>query len=97
MKNSLGFFIALIIVLSLCIGCSIFGDEYDHLHSVEQSGEMICIVKKRLSAELKIRKPLTKAELFRFGVIYKPEEFPDLVVRNCSPLNNRMMLLSADR
>jgi hypothetical protein len=96
MKNTGGFLALIIIAVTLGFGCSVFGDDYDHLRSVEQSGEMICIVKARYSAEYKVSRPLSKADLFLFGNPYKSEEFPDLVVRNCDALNDKIMYVGAD-
>jgi hypothetical protein len=93
MKINIGLYAAIILAVTLCIGCS---DDYDHLRSVEQSGDMICIVKERYSAELKVRSPLTRAELFLQGNPYKPKEFPNLVVRKCGAVNETMMSLVAD-
>ncbi|MBS1793313.1 MAG: hypothetical protein JSS81_05635 [Acidobacteria bacterium] len=95
MKNTSGI-IALLLVAALGFGCSAFGDDYDHLQSVAQSGELICVVRARYSAELKVRRPLTKAELFLHGFPYKSEEFPELTVRGCDSLNDKLMTLSAD-
>lgn len=71
-------------------------DEYDQVRSAEHSGEMVCIVKYRLSAEYKVSKPLSKADLFLRGRPFQPEGIPGFDVRDCTSLNEKTMSLKTD-
>jgi hypothetical protein len=90
-----GFLTIIGFAVIICFGCSSL-DDYSHMGNVEQSGDMICIVKKRYSAEYRVSRPLSRGELFLRGNAYKSEEFPKLVVRDCSAVNEKMMSLQAD-
>ncbi len=96
MKNDFNLFVLITLGAAVCLGCSIFSDDFDQVRSVAQSGDFICIVKARLSAEYKVRSPLSKAELFIHGSSYRSEDFPNIVVRNCTAIDDKMMSLKAD-
>lgn len=71
-------------------------DDYGHIGSVAQSGDLICVIKERYSAEYKVSRPLTKGELFVWGREFKPTGINDFVVRGCTAINDQVMSLKTD-